>query len=163
MLDIDIIRQLVEMMVANDLVEISLRDGEEEVNLRRPNPTAAAALPGPSSQVPTVEQAATSPTAALPEAAPAAETDEDAELVHISAPMVGTFYTASDPDSPPFVEVGSEVQPGAVVCILEAMKVFNEIKAEVAGTIEGVLAKNAEPVEYGQLLFAVRPLSVAGR
>jgi len=72
--------------------------------------------------------------------------------------MVGTFYTASDPESPAFVVVGSAVQVGMVVCILEAMKVFNEIKSEVAGTIERILVKNADPVEFGQPLFMVRPV-----
>ena len=71
--------------------------------------------------------------------------------------MVGTFYAAADPESPPFVEVGTPIQAGHVVCILEAMKVFNEIKAEVAGIIERILVKNAQAVEYGQPLFLVRP------
>ncbi len=73
--------------------------------------------------------------------------------------MVGTFYASHDPDSPPYVQVGSEVEPETVVCIIEAMKVYNEIKAEVAGVIEKVLVRNEEPVEFGQPLFAVRPRS----
>ncbi len=72
--------------------------------------------------------------------------------------MVGTFYAAPDPESSPYVQVGSQVTPGTVVCILEAMKVFSEIKAEVTGAIERVLVKDAEPVEYGQSLFLVRPV-----
>ena len=72
--------------------------------------------------------------------------------------MVGTFYSAPDPESPPFVKAGQDIHAGMVVCILEAMKVFNEIKSEVAGTIERVLVKNAQPVEYAQPLFLVRPL-----
>jgi acetyl-CoA carboxylase biotin carboxyl carrier protein len=71
--------------------------------------------------------------------------------------MVGTFYVAPDPDSPPYVQVGAVVHPDAVVCIVEAMKVFNEIKAEVAGTIEKILVKNEQPVEFGQPMFLVRP------
>ena len=157
LLDIDKIQQLVAMMVANDLVEISLRDGEEEVTLRRPNPMAGAVLPASNVAVDSERPSAdaTPPVAgALAEADD--QTDDDA-LVHIPAPMVGTLYTAPDPDSSPFVEVGSEVGPDTVVCILEAMKVFNEIKAEIAGTIERILIKNAEAVEYGQPLFAVIP------
>ena len=72
--------------------------------------------------------------------------------------MVGTFYSASDPDAAPYVSVGQQIQAGMVVCILEAMKVFNEIKSEIAGTVERILVTNAQPVEYGQPLFLVRPL-----
>ncbi len=158
MLDIDKIRQLVEMMVANELVEISLRDGEEEVNLRRPNPNAPAVAPSVAAMPPPVDDASALPPP-VSAAVPTAEADaDDDKLVHVSAPMVGTFYAAPDPESEPFVGVGSEVQPGTVVCILEAMKVFSEIKAEVAGIVERILVKNADPVEYGQPLLAVRPL-----
>ena len=160
MLDVDKIRQLVEMMVANDLVEISLRDGDVEVNLRRPNAEGPSMpLPDPvvHASAPSAGSAPARTTATIPPAAPAAEGDET-DLVKITSPMVGTFYSASDPDSPPFVTVGAEVHSGSVVCILEAMKVFNEIKAELSGTIERILVKNEQPVEYGQPLFAVRPL-----
>lgn len=155
----DKIRQLIEMMVANDLVEVSLRDGDVEVNLRRPNANApvttvvTASNPAPVAQPMPVAQAAPAAAPATPEPAPA----DDADLVEITSPMVGTFYAASDPESPPFVTVGTEVHPGSVTCILEAMKVFNEIKAEIAGRVERVLVKNAQPVEYGQPLFLVRP------
>ena len=152
-------------MVTNDLVEISLRDGEEEVNLRRPNPRAADLPPmlpvHPNAANPAVSPAPVAAPVAAPSAAPEptpGEEEEDVELVAIESPMVGTFYTASDPDSPPFVNVGQQIQAGMVVCILEAMKVFNEIKSEVAGTIERILVKNAQPVEFGQPLFLVRPL-----
>lgn len=157
MLDIDKIKQLIEMMVANDLVEVSLRDGEEEVNLRRPNstqPTGFADLQGYSGAGNAVPSAAPPPSAQVAEKS---EAEEDAGLVEIVSPMVGTYYAASDPESPPFAKVGQTVHVGMVVCILEAMKVFNEIKSEVAGTIEKILVKNAEPVEFGQPLFVVRP------
>lgn len=161
MLDVDKIRQLIEMMVANDLVEISLRDGEVEVNLRRPNPRGpvAMSLPDPTvnTGAPPAAPVPAGETAVAPPAGLAAEEDE-ADLVEITSPMVGTFYAAPDPDSPPFATVGSEVHPGSVVCILEAMKVFNEIKAEISGTVERILVKNEQPVEYGQPLFLVRPL-----
>jgi acetyl-CoA carboxylase biotin carboxyl carrier protein len=83
--------------------------------------------------------------------------DVDAGLVAIKSPMVGTLYIAPDPESPPFVTEGARVSPTSVVCIVEAMKVFNEIKAEVSGTIKKVLVKNEEPVEFGQPLFMVKP------
>ena len=159
MLDIDQIRQLVEMMVTNDLVEISLRDGEEEVNLRRPNAAAAGAnletIGAAHTPNPAVAQAA--PAATTPAAATPEESD-DAELVEIQSPMVGTYYSSPDPDSPVFVKLGQQIQVGTVMCIVEAMKVFNEIKSEVAGIIERILVKNAQAVEFGQPLFAVRPL-----
>ncbi len=122
-----------------------------------PNPTAATALPASSVPVQLERPSVDVPPSAPGASAEAADHTDDDELVHIPAPMVGTLYTASDPDSAPFVEVGSEVGPDTVVCILEAMKVFNEIKAEIAGTIERILIKNEQPVEYGQPLFAVRP------
>jgi len=163
-LDIDKIEKLIEMMVENDLVEISLRDGGEEVNLRRPSAMQVPGMmhpsPGavfntpPALQPPPVPQAPVEQTS--PKEPPAEE--EETELVEIKSPMVGTFYTAPDPESPAFVKIGQQVQIGMVVCILEAMKVFNEIKSEVAGTIERIMVKNAAPVEFGQPLFLVRPM-----
>ncbi len=155
MLDIERIRQLVDMMVANDLVELSLRDGEVEVNLRRPNPNTGVAgvtaVGHPPVLNPGAEPGATVSSPQMP-----AKEEETDELAEIRSPMVGTFYVAPDPDSPPFVQVGGHVSPDTVVCIVEAMKVFNEIKAEVAGTIERILVKNEKPIEYGQPLFLVR-------
>lgn len=162
MLDVEKIKQLIEVMVANDLVEVSLRDGDVEVNLRRPNLNGQAVVATTDVGV-TAAGAATNPVSAATkqpaaDQEPAAPDSDDAELVEISSPMVGTFYAATDPEAPPFMTTGTEVHPGTVVCILEAMKVFNEIKAEISGRIERILVKNADPVEYGQPLFLVRPL-----
>ncbi len=157
LLDLERIRQLVEMMVANDLVELSLRDGEIEVCLRRPNSKAAE---------PVMTMVPASPAHSIPGASmhsnPGTHTAGpppvvEPELHEIRSPMVGTFYTAPDPDTPAFVQVGSAVGPNTVVCLLEAMKVFSEIKAETSGVIERVLARDGEAVEYGQALFLVRP------
>jgi acetyl-CoA carboxylase biotin carboxyl carrier protein len=157
-LDIDKIRKLIEMMVTNDLVEISLRDGEEEVNLRRPSAAASVAMSegvthghAPNPGAPLAEQLAAEPTVG------SKAEDDSSGLVEIASPMVGTYYAASDPEAPPFVSIGQQVQVGMVVCILEAMKVFNEIKSEVGGTIERIMVNNADPVEFGQTLFLVRP------
>jgi len=155
LLDIEQIRELIEMMVKNDLLEISLRDGEEEVNLRRPNHTLAVAATEMIAQPATMMAVPPQPIAASPPAA--AVPDDEEDFVEIASPMVGTYYASPDPDSPAFVQVGAKVHVGMVVCILEAMKVFNEIKAEVAGTIERTLVKNAQAVEFGQPLFLVRP------
>lgn len=162
MLDIEKIQKLVEMMVTNDLVEISLRDGEVEVKLRRPNsnPGEKDVLVSVQPNAPAVEGVASD---LLRNATPVETAQEvEQELVEIKSPMVGKFYAAPDPEAPPFVHVGSRVAVETVVCILEAMKVFSEIKAEVAGTIERILVKNLEPVEFGQPLFLVR-LSVETR
>ena len=148
MLDIRKLKELVRLMVANGLSEIDLRDSDEQVTLRRHGPH----------QDP---QIVTTPTAVTPAAAPAAaptETDaSDQGLLKIESPMVGTFYSASNPDAAPFVAVGATVGPETNVCVIEAMKIFNEIKAECSGTIEKVLVSNAEAVEFGQALFLVRP------
>jgi len=95
---------------------------------------------------------------ALPEPELPAATTVSGTLVRIESPMVGTFYRAGQPGAPPFVEVGDVVAPGQTLCILEAMKLMNEVKAEVEGVVRGVHAENAEPVEFGQLLFELEPL-----
>ena len=154
MIELDKLKDIIQMMVDNDLSEVALRDGEETIKLRR----GAGHAPQP---VPTVFAPAVIAPQAVPAAASAgvepAATDGDAGLIAIKSPMVGTYYSAPDPSSPPFVAVGSSVHPDTVVCVLEAMKVFNEIKAEVAGTVVQVLVANEDPVEYGQPLFIVRP------
>ncbi len=155
MLDVKKNQKLVEMMVANDLVEISLRDGEEEINLRRPSVTSGGCSPEILTQ-----PAALAP---IPSAAPIpvskqdATSEKDSQLEEITSPMVGTFYSKPDPESATFVKIGQQVQAGTVVCILEAMKVFNEIKSEISGTIEQIVVKDGEPVEFGQPLFLVHP------
>lgn len=153
-MDLDQIKALTELMVANDLTELILRDGETRVILRRNKPgsgpmvtTAPHAMPATVAAPPPMMAA----PVAGPAAAPAAEAGQS-----IKSPMVGTFYASSSPDSSPFVTAGSRVEPDTVVCIIEAMKVFNEIKAEVSGTIERVLVTNGQPVEYGQPLFLVK-------
>lgn len=132
------------MMVANDLVELNVRDGDLEIKLKRPSPTAGEMITVPAVH-PGVMQL------------PPAEESGDDDLLEITSPMVGTFYAGPDPESPPFAQVGTKIGPSSVVCVLEAMKVFNEIKAELSGTIERVLVKNEEAVEFGQVLFLVRP------
>ena len=114
----------------------------------------------PEGPAPSVVQAAALPAAEAPAAAAHEETeaeDRDSGLVPIVSPMVGTFYTASAPDAAPYVEQGDRVNKGQVVCIVEAMKLMNEIEAETSGTIVRVLVENAQPVEYGQELFLVQP------
>ncbi|MHC5006385.1 MAG: acetyl-CoA carboxylase biotin carboxyl carrier protein [Planctomycetota bacterium] len=150
MLDIRKLKELVRLMVNNDLTELDLRDSEEQVTLRRHGP-------GGAPQVVTVPTGTTAPAAAAAPGATAVAEAPDSDLPTIDSPMVGTFYSAPNPDSPPFVSVGSSVDAETVVCLVEAMKIFNEIKAECTGTIEKALVSNGESVEFGQPLFKVRP------
>ena len=150
MIDIRKLKELVRLMVSNELTELDLRDSEEQVTLRRPSPLQAVpATAGPPSGSATAVAEAPAPSTAL--------TDQAEGIVKIESPMVGTFFAASSPDASPFVQVGSAVGPDTPVCIIEAMKIFNEIKAECSGVIEKVLIRNGEPVEFGQPLFLVRP------
>lgn len=162
MVDPDKIRTLVEMMSEFDLTEIKLRDGEEEIRLTRPGPEAQPMVSGsgPAGHVmmPAPVQAAPAPAPveeAPPAPSPVAAPTEN--LNAVKSPMVGTLYLASDPSSPPFVSVGSRVTPTTVVCIIEAMKVFNEIQADISGTVVEVLVNNEDPVEFGQPMFMVKP------
>ena len=144
MIDIRKLKELVRLMVTNELTELDLRDSEEQVTLRR----------GVASGAPPVVAVAPVATAPAEESVPAGDDDG---LAPIGSPMVGTFYSAPNPDAEAFVSVGSSVEPDTVVCIMEAMKIFNEIKAEMSGTIQKVLVKSGEAVEFGQPLFLVKP------
>lgn len=152
--DVRTIHQLVRMMKRYDLTAIDLGDGPTKIRLRRENPERRPMPPAgltPSAPAPVPAQA--------PEAGPTASTVQpppSTDLV-IESPMVGTFYASPSPDAPPFVSVGSSVQPNTTVGVFEAMKVFTEIPAGVSGTITEILVKNGQPVEFGQPLFRVRP------
>lgn len=157
MIDIRKLKELVKLMVENDLSELDLKDEQESVTLRRPYASAGTSMaPAPMQYAPAAPQPTVAPTGSGG-GSPSTPADEDAGLVPIISPMVGTFYSAADPESPAYISIGDNVGPDTTVCIVEAMKVFSEIKAECSGTIAKVLVKNAEPVEYGQPLFLVRP------
>jgi acetyl-CoA carboxylase biotin carboxyl carrier protein len=147
-MDIKEIKQLVKLMVDQDLTELDIAYGENRIALKRG--------PGGAPVVTATTVAATS--VARASAAEAQGAQKPAEnLIEIKSPMVGTFYAAPSPDSEPYLQVGSGIGEQTVVCIIEAMKVMNEIKADCAGTIAEVCVKNAQPVEFGQVLFRVRP------
>ncbi len=156
--DVRRIRRLIELMNEHDLQEMDLRQGDTRIQLRRRGETLVAGAPAAgSSPLPLlapVHAPVAAPAAAPPAASAAAA--EDANTVLIKSPMVGTFYSAPDPDSSPYVKVGDPIGKETTVCIVEAMKVFNEIQAEVSGTIVAVLVENGEPVEFGQPLFRVK-------
>lgn len=144
------VQNLMEMMSAHEVTEIDIKDGVRKISLKRGGlvvPMMSAPVAAPMHY-------------AAPATAPAAEAKESApaeKFIEITSPMVGTFYAAPSPDSEPFVETGTKINPNTVVCIVEAMKVMNEIKAEVSGTIVEICVKNAEAVEYGQVMFRVKP------
>jgi len=157
MVDYRKLKELVKLMAENDLSELDLRDQQETVVIKRALPASAPgyAPAGAHYPAPMIHHSMNAAPAA-PQA-PAEAEDDEADLVAITSPMVGTFYAAPDPETPAFVSVGSSVGSETVVCIVEAMKVFSEIKAECSGKVEKILVKNGEAVEYGQKLFLVRP------
>lgn len=151
-MDIRKIKKLIELLEESNLTEIEIVEGEESVRLMRGTPAASQAysVPAPAPAAAPVS----APAAALPEAPDQAETIPEGELIR--APMVGTFYASSSPEAEQFVRLGQQVAVGDTLCIIEAMKMFNQIEADVAGTVVAVLAENGQPVEYDQPLFVIR-------
>ncbi len=152
MLDIKQLRELVRLMTANDLTELDLqgKDGER-VTLKRGSTSVQPQVI--QTQTPVLVPPTTTPMAT----APAVSVKPVDEGPTINSPMVGTFYASPTPDAKPFVAVGASVSPDTVVCIIEAMKVFNEIRAETTGVVVKVLVENGQAVEFGQPLFVVKP------
>ena len=148
--DLQKIKELIELMKANELVELEIVDGANKILLKRPQPVVSTIA-----QIPVPVAAQPQPVAGPAEQTPQAE--EETELVEIKSPIVGTFYSAPSPDSKHFVTIGTRVEPDTVICIVEAMKVMNEIKAEISGTIVEILCETGQAVEYGQPLFKVEP------
>jgi acetyl-CoA carboxylase biotin carboxyl carrier protein len=145
-MEMDELKSLIEFMNEHGLAELEVEQGDKKIRLVKfGSAREMAAMPA---FIPTV---AAAPAAAQPPAA----AEPPANIREIKAPMVGTFYRAPSPDSDPFVEVGAAVNPDTTVCIIEAMKVMNEIRAEISGKIVEVLVENGQPVEYGQPLFKV--------
>lgn len=149
------VKELVELMKENDLCEIEIVEGENKIHLKRPQPQVTAL---PQMAMPQYAAPAAAPQAPASGAVPAETTEEDtSNLIEITSPMVGTFYSSPSPDSDPYVSVGDTVGPETVVCIIEAMKVMNEIKAETSGTIAEVNCQAGQAVEFGEVLFKVKP------
>jgi acetyl-CoA carboxylase biotin carboxyl carrier protein len=171
-IDLDQLRKLMQSLGEFDINELEIEQGEERLFLRRgaasaepmllasapsvthaPSVAPVAPHPPPAPPAPAASAAPTMPPA--PPAAPAPHV-EDASIAFVTSPFVGTFYRAPSPDSDPFVEVGSKIKAGTVLCIVEAMKLMNEIESEIAGTIVEILVENGKPVEYGDQLFKVK-------
>jgi acetyl-CoA carboxylase biotin carboxyl carrier protein len=154
--DVRTIKDLVALMSRHDLSEIDLREGDLRIRLRRGPREAVAVTPPVAAPV----NAAAAPAPAPPPPTANAEPARPTKALHlIKSPTPGTYYAAPSPDAEPFVRVGSRVTPDTVVCVIEAMKIFNEIQAECSGVITEVLVENQQPVEYGQVLFKVDPTS----
>jgi acetyl-CoA carboxylase biotin carboxyl carrier protein len=151
-MDIEKLRELVQLMVENELSEVDIRDGEDRISLKR-GPSGAVMMTPPPQQTAPAPSAGPAPT---PTEAPADPPPAD-DLIAITSPMVGTFYAAPAPDADPLIAVGDTIGDETVVCIVEAMKVMNEIKAECRGSITKILVENGDAVEYGQPLFMVKP------
>jgi len=146
-MDIRKVKKLIELLDESGVAEIEIREGEESVRISRYSQHApvAAAAPAPMAALPAA--------AAPAEPAPAAAPELEGHLV--KSPMVGTYYAAPSPGAKPFVSVGQQVAVGETLCIIEAMKLLNQIEADKAGTIKAILAENGQPVEYGQPLFVI--------
>ena len=158
-MELEQIKAIIGMMKENDLSEFSMEQDGLKIRIKR-GPEGfqqTVSLPAPVAPLPPL---GTLVTAAAPRAdvtpGPAVSVASEADIKYITSPMVGTFYRAPSPDAPPYADIGKAVDEEAVVCIVEAMKVMNEIKAEVKGVIVDVLVENAKPIEFGQKLFAVR-------
>jgi len=142
-MDVRKIKKLMDMLEQSGLVEMEIREGEDSIRLSRAAPAATVAAP--------VAAPAAEPRPAADEPKPETEVSGFA----VKAPMVGTFYAAPNADAAPFVQVGDKVQVGDTLCIVEAMKIFNQIAAEKAGTVTAALKESGDPVEYGELLFVI--------
>ncbi len=155
-MDLREIQALIKFVSTNAVDEVEISQKDFKLLIRKnPAQVVTATVAAPVAQQ--VIAAPAAPVASAPAAAPAANKPAADNLITIKSPMVGTFYRSSNPESPAFVNVGDEVKPGKVVCIIEAMKLFNEIESEISGKIVKVLVDNASPVEYDQPLFLVEP------
>ena len=151
--DLKKMKKLIDLMKENDLVEVEIKHGDDKILLKRSSPQQQIMTAIPMNTAAAHGSGMVQTTAAGSEHVK----EQDDGLVEITSPLVGTFYATPSPDSEPFVEAGTKIEPQTVVCIIEAMKVMNEIKAEISGTIVKIEVSSGQAVEYGQVLFKVKP------
>jgi acetyl-CoA carboxylase biotin carboxyl carrier protein len=154
-MDIRKVKKLIELLDESGIAEIEITEGEESVRISRHSTSAPAPAPvyaAPAPAAAPAPQAAPAAAAAAP-ATPAPA--EESEGIEVTAPMVGSFYSSASPGAAPFVQVGDQVNEGDTLCIIEAMKMMNQIEAEIAGVIKSIRVQNGDPVEYGQTLFVI--------
>ena len=159
-MNIQEIRELIQTVVDSGIAELEVQRGDDRVKIKRGGTSQEIVIPqaAPAQNAPMMMAPATGPqpvTASPLPAAAAAPIDEG--LIPIKSPIVGTFYSSPSPDSPKFVNVGDAVKPGQVLCIVESMKLMNEIEAEISGVLAKCLVENGNPVEYGQAMFLIKP------
>ncbi|MEQ8207559.1 MAG: acetyl-CoA carboxylase biotin carboxyl carrier protein [Woeseia sp.] len=154
-MDIRKVKKLIELLDESGIAEIEITEGEESVRISRyaQGATMMAPMQAPIAQAPAPAAAPAPAPAAAPATASPAEPEEDGHMV--IAPMVGTYYSSPTPGSAPFVQAGDRINPGDTLCIVEAMKMMNQIESEVSGTIKSIRVQNGDPVEYGQVLFVI--------
>ena len=164
-MDVKDVKKLLDAVASADVSELTYETGDVRIVVKRGAQTDLVAAPAPGAQpvaqAPAPAVAPTPPAATASAASGAAEgavgAPEASHLTAVTAPIVGTFYASPSPDAAPYVKVGDHVAAGTVLCIIEAMKLMNEIEAEASGTVTEVLVRNEEPVEYGQVLFRIDP------
>lgn len=158
-MDIRKVKKLIELLEESGIAEIEISEGEESVRISRYSPAPGQTAPATGPPVVTHTVAAPTAGAATPSAAAAAPAavPEPPPGHQITAPMVGTFYAAPSPGAKPFVEIGSSVEAGDTLCVIEAMKMMNQIESDVKGRVVSILCENGSPVEFGQLLFIIEP------
>lgn len=154
-MDIRKVKKLIELLEESGIAEIEIKEGEESVRISRQSQASQTMMAAPAAFAPSPPIPATTPAAAVAEAPTAEPAAETIEGHAIKSPMVGTFYRAPSPGASPFVEVGQTVSAGDTLCIIEAMKLLNQIEADKAGTIKAILVENGQPVEYDQPLFII--------
>ena len=155
-MDIRKVKKLIELLDESGLAEIEITEGEDSVRISR---TSAGFVPPVPIYSPAVQAAAPPPSSAAPAPAAAAtaapDVVDESDGYEVTAPMVGSFYSSASPGAAPFVQVGDQVNEGDTLCIIEAMKMMNQIEAEVSGSIKSIRVQNGDPVEYGQILFVI--------
>ncbi len=175
MMNVDVIKQILDLMREHDLAEFELEQEGLKIRVRKQGTTPVFTLPAPTlsavtatpSPVPALAGAAVgAASASTPAATDPASTEaideEEMELAVVTSPIVGTFYRAPDPSSPPFVDVGQIIQKGQTLCIIEAMKLMNEIESEYEGQVVRVYVENGQPVQYGERIFAIKRIGPTG-
>lgn len=155
------IKELLKLVSELDLKEVNIKNKEFQIKIRtdkdQPIQMVSGSAPVMAQAAPTISPAVAAPAVASAPTAQESSAEEGGNYIEIKSPMVGTFYRSSSPDKPPFVQVGDNISKGDVVCIIEAMKLFNEIESEISGKIVKVLIDDSTPVEYDQVLFLVEP------
>jgi acetyl-CoA carboxylase biotin carboxyl carrier protein len=154
-MDLRKLKKLIDLVQESGIGEIEITEGEEKVRISRQAPGGAPVLMAAPNMPYAPVPGTGGPSGGMPAAAPAAPAPAEPKGHQLKSPMVGTFYRAPSPGAPPFVEVGQQVTKGQTLCIIEAMKLLNEIESDASGTVKSILVENGQPVEYGQPLFTI--------